>query len=211
MTYDARILGGGAFSLRRERELVSRILLALAALLVPLAASGERIYWNDELASTLLGAEVVNHRGERLGEVRDLVIDLRSEQVPAVLVQSGGFLGLFEEVRAFPLSWFAPGRADRVVLDIPAADMARVRQQPSPYLPRASDLVGSEVRDRHGAVVGELRDLVVNLRDGRVRHAVLALATPERQVTIAARLLSARADALVVHMNFAELQALVSP
>jgi sporulation protein YlmC with PRC-barrel domain len=191
---------------------VTRLLLALAALLAALSATADRIYWNDALASELIGAEIVNSRGEHLGEVRDLSIDLKAGQARSALVESGGFLGAFEEVRAYPVSWFAPGAlGGRVVLDIPAAQIASVPQAPAPDMPRASELLGREVRDRAGVVAGELRDIVVNLGDGRLRHALVMLERPERQVTIVPPLLSLRGDVLVVEMNLAELQALVSP
>jgi sporulation protein YlmC with PRC-barrel domain len=164
----------------------ARIGLAIAALLTALPAEGERIYSDDALVSRLLDAQVVDTRGRALGEVRDLVIDFGEGGRQFVLVESGGMLGLFEELCVYPLRSLAPAQLeDRVVLDadgdaVPCAESA-------PPGARASELLGSEVRD--GAAAGELRDLVVNLGDGSLRHAVIVLGESERQVTIRPELL----------------------
>ena len=46
-------------------------------------------------------------------------------------------------------------------------------QAPSEHLARASELIGKTVKDRDDKKVGEIQDLVVDLRKGRVHYAVL--------------------------------------
>jgi sporulation protein YlmC with PRC-barrel domain len=55
-----------------------------------------------ERASKLLGAEVVGAAEEDIGEVHDLILDLRKAQVVNVVLASGGFLGIGEQLSVVP-------------------------------------------------------------------------------------------------------------
>lgn len=187
----------------------ARHLLVVGLLLFASCAGAERVYWNDRLASELVGMAVFNRNGERLGEIGDLALELDSAREHFALVRYGGFLGIGNEVRAFPLSWLAPGKAGgRVTLDVDADELEDVARPRPPGLLLASELLGLDVSDRNGREAGELRDLVVNLGDGRLRHAVLLLQRPERRVSVAPERLTEAGGGLVVDMDAAELQAL---
>ena len=65
-------------------------------------------------ASNLKGMQVVNGKGEEIGDISDLVINLNSGRVHAAVLEFGGFLGVGEENYAFPISELKPGKqADR--------------------------------------------------------------------------------------------------
>jgi len=53
-------------------------------------------------ASTLSGDKVVNPEGEKLGEVKDLVIDLDTGRVAYAVLSFGGFLGMGDKLFAVP-------------------------------------------------------------------------------------------------------------
>jgi sporulation protein YlmC with PRC-barrel domain len=53
-------------------------------------------------ASKLIGTDVKNGAGEDLGEIEDLVIDLRNGRVRYAAVSFGGFLGLGDKLFAVP-------------------------------------------------------------------------------------------------------------
>jgi sporulation protein YlmC with PRC-barrel domain len=55
-------------------------------------------------ASKLIGTPVKNLRDEKLGKVENLLVDLPSGRVVAVIVSSGGFLGMGDELSAVPPS-----------------------------------------------------------------------------------------------------------
>lgn len=57
-------------------------------------------------ASKLIGTGVQNLQDEKLGKVDNLLIDLPSGRVVAVVVSSGGFLGMGDELSAVPPSAF---------------------------------------------------------------------------------------------------------
>jgi sporulation protein YlmC with PRC-barrel domain len=54
-------------------------------------------------ASTLTGDEVTNRTGDKLGHIKDLVIDTQTGQIQYAVMSTGGFLGLGD--RLFALPW----------------------------------------------------------------------------------------------------------
>ncbi len=53
-------------------------------------------------ASTLIGMTVKNRQDEELGEVDNMLVDVQSGRIVAVVVSSGGFLGMGDELSAVP-------------------------------------------------------------------------------------------------------------
>ena len=53
-------------------------------------------------SSTLVGLDVVNEKGESLGSVSDLVLNLQSGQIEYVATSFGGFLGIGDKMFAIP-------------------------------------------------------------------------------------------------------------
>ena len=58
-------------------------------------------------ASSIIGMDVRNHRDERLGEIKDIVFDLRSEKVAYAVLGTGGLLDR-QKFLAVPLNAFTP-------------------------------------------------------------------------------------------------------
>jgi sporulation protein YlmC with PRC-barrel domain len=57
-------------------------------------------------ASSVIGTDVVNAKGENLGEIKEVVIDPRSGKVAYAVVSFGGFLGMGEKLFAIPFGTF---------------------------------------------------------------------------------------------------------
>jgi hyperosmotically inducible periplasmic protein len=53
-------------------------------------------------ASKLMGTPVKNLQGEKLGKVENILVDLASGRVLAIILSSGGFLGMGDELSAVP-------------------------------------------------------------------------------------------------------------
>jgi sporulation protein YlmC with PRC-barrel domain len=94
------------------------LLISLVPLLTPLTAfadvdkqtelntpvpgtKGSAASWR---ASQVLGLNVKNAGDETIGEVKDLVLDMKSGDVLAVVISSGGFLGMADTLSAVPVS-----------------------------------------------------------------------------------------------------------
>jgi len=80
-------------------------------------------------ASSLIGMDVRNSQNEKLGEIRDIVLDLHSGKVAYMVVSVGGFLGIGDKYVAVPAHAFSetPDQ-ERLVLN---ADKAKLQNAPS--------------------------------------------------------------------------------
>jgi hypothetical protein len=58
-------------------------------------------------ASSIIGTNVVNPKGDNLGSIKDIVIDRHTGRVAYAVVSFGGFLGMGEKLFAIPFSAFA--------------------------------------------------------------------------------------------------------
>ena len=92
---------------------------------------GQRLYWMDEgegslttdlriqKASEIIGRSVQNDRGEKLGEIEDLVIDPDRYRVAYVVLTFGGFLGFGDKLFAMPAGVLQmPGTGGYAVLTV---------------------------------------------------------------------------------------------
>lgn len=59
-------------------------------------------YPNVLSASTMIGDKVINAKGEDLGEVKELMIDLDNGRVSYAVLSFGGFLGVGDKLFAIP-------------------------------------------------------------------------------------------------------------
>ncbi|RPH42905.1 MAG: PRC-barrel domain containing protein [Burkholderiales bacterium] len=60
----------------------------------------------DLRMSDLIGMDVRNAKGENLGDVTDVVVDVETGRIAYAVVGIGGFLGIGEKLSAFPMSAF---------------------------------------------------------------------------------------------------------
>ncbi|MEO8617092.1 MAG: PRC-barrel domain-containing protein [Luteolibacter sp.] len=70
-------------------------------------------------ASLLMGKNVKNLQGETLGDINDIIVDLAAGRIVAVVISSGGFLGMGNELSIVPpgaLHFSAGG--DALLLDV---------------------------------------------------------------------------------------------
>lgn len=55
-------------------------------------------------ADTLIGNAVMNHQGETLGEIEDIMLDVPRGRIAYAVMSAGGFLGIGEKLFALPWS-----------------------------------------------------------------------------------------------------------
>ena len=70
-------------------------------------------------ADTLIGNDVYNHKNEDLGDIKEIMLDMRSGRVGYAVMSFGGFLGMGEKLFAVP--WEAltlDTKNKRFVLDV---------------------------------------------------------------------------------------------
>ena len=79
-------------------------------------------------ASGLIGMEVRNSENQKLGEVKDLVMDMNSGRVSYAVLSVGGFLGIGEKLIALPPGALkATDAGDHLLLN---ADKAKIQAAP---------------------------------------------------------------------------------
>jgi sporulation protein YlmC with PRC-barrel domain len=174
-------------------------------------------------ASELIGSKVLDRQGQELGEISDVVIDLRSGRAHAAVLEFGGVLGMGEKHYAFPISQLKPGKQrDQFVLNIdkqklqsaegfakgewPGMDdeywgrvggrasagqtgtQSKRQTQGGMTLVRATELDGKKVQDNGGQDVGEIEDVILDVRSGQVRGVIIDLDDPG-QVRVQAKAL----------------------
>ena len=70
-------------------------------------------------ASSIIGTDVVNPKGDNLGDIKEVVIDPHSGKVAYAVVSFGGFLGMGTKLFAIPFSSFKyDATSNDYVLDI---------------------------------------------------------------------------------------------
>jgi sporulation protein YlmC with PRC-barrel domain len=90
----------------------------------------ERDWERRHRASKIIGTNVRNRQGEKIGDVEDIVLD-RTGNVAYAVVSTGGFLGIGDRLHAVPWKALQPvANEDHFVLDID-----RKRLQAAPGFP----------------------------------------------------------------------------
>lgn len=154
---------------------------------VQLTPGGESVLIS---AKTILGSEVRNPAGEKVGKLDQLMVSPEDGQVKFAILAIGGFLGINDKLFAVPWSSISvsTGEKSELVLNM---DKGILQEAPSFELETVPDLssvdegallsaktiLGSNVINQSGEDVGEIEELMIDLRpeDGRVEYAVLAI------------------------------------
>lgn len=151
------------------------------------------------LASDLMNATVRNTSGENLGDIDELAIDPDSNRIVYGVLRRGGFLGMGESRYAIATSELEDLQHGRIVLPLdeerfenidgfdndnwpmksePKLNLARTSQDsknPTPQrVVKASNIIGSDLQCHDGYTFGEITDLVVEPRTGRVLYALVS-------------------------------------
>jgi sporulation protein YlmC with PRC-barrel domain len=155
----------------------------------------------DVHASRLIGMQVRDRSGEQVGKIEDIVVDLSDERVRYAVIATGGFLGIGEKHYTYPMSRFSrSANADGdLVLDVDAQSLSKApvfyndwpdfndtlyragidgktgsekAKAGETDLRRVSELLGIDVKSPSGVQVGELEDLLIDLRSGKARAVV---------------------------------------
>jgi sporulation protein YlmC with PRC-barrel domain len=98
--------------------------------------------------SSVIGTDVINAKGEKLGDIKEIVIDPQTGKVVYAVVTFGGFMTLGEKLFAIPFSAFAYNVSkNEYILDIPKERLQEVNgrrevESPSTQILRQRPLLG---------------------------------------------------------------------
>ena len=106
------------------------IIAVLALALTPLAYAADKdLPWYLDKSSKLIGRDVENSLGEKIGDIEEVVIDPAHNQIAYAVVSMGGFLGMGEKWFAVPMSTLkrSAKNANVFILDV---DKERLKNAP---------------------------------------------------------------------------------
>ena len=91
-------------------------------------------------ASSIIGTNVVNPKGDSLGDIKEIVIDPRTGRVAYAVVSFGGFLSMGEKLFAIPFSSFKYDVSkNHYVLDVSKERLKEAPGFDSDHWPSMSD------------------------------------------------------------------------
>ena len=115
----ARVLTAVAFAATLLLSTPSIFAQASAPAMTP----AERHDWErSHRISKIIGSDVRNKAGDKIGDIRDLVVDDRGT-VKLAIVSTGGFLGVGDRLHAVPWDVLTLGPKDDHILDIDKAHL----------------------------------------------------------------------------------------
>ena len=150
--------------------------------------------------SKLIGTKVHDRAGKTLGDVKDVILDTNTGRVHYAVLSSGGILGMGGKLFAVPLSKVRQDAKGKLVLNLDAAQLGSASTFENEHWPnwndtqyraeldrryggtpdqhnatfrRASDVMRARVRDSHGADIGAVKEMVVDLAGNRVDYVVV--------------------------------------
>ena len=89
----------------------------------PSMTPAERHDWErSHRISKIIGSEVRNKSGDKIGDIRDLMVD-DSGAIKLAIVSTGGFLGVGDRLHAVPWDVLTLGPKDDHILDIDKAHL----------------------------------------------------------------------------------------
>jgi sporulation protein YlmC with PRC-barrel domain len=98
-------------------------LASLAQASAPTLTPAERHDWErSHRVSKIIGSDVRNKSGEKIGDIRDLMVDA-SGTIKLAIVSTGGFLGVGDQLHAVPWDLLTLGPKDDHILDIDKAHL----------------------------------------------------------------------------------------
>jgi sporulation protein YlmC with PRC-barrel domain len=103
-------------------------------------------------ASELIGMNVKNRENEKIGEIKDLIVDLQSGHIAYAVVSSGGILGIGDKLVAVPARSFEYSDTDKkLVLNVDKQTLANAPRFEKDRWPDISDVRwNTEVYQHYG-------------------------------------------------------------
>ncbi|HYD80471.1 MAG TPA: PRC-barrel domain-containing protein [Paucimonas sp.] len=93
----------------------------------PRSAADDKVTPDLGRASKLIGTDVVDAQGRKIGDIQDIVLDRTRGQVAYAVVSFGGTLGVGSKYFAIPWQALRPDAEDKLVLNV---DREKLRNAP---------------------------------------------------------------------------------
>jgi sporulation protein YlmC with PRC-barrel domain len=151
--------------MNRSRTALAVAALSIAALAGPAAATQPTFVAKQQagewLAHRLVGTDVLNGQAEKIGTVKDVVLDAKG-QATTVVVGVGGFLGIPEKLVAVPFGQIQVGdvvQSSRVVVLDASKDALKAAPAYEATDPGTTERVQQRASDWYGAAKAKVMEL----------------------------------------------------
>lgn len=152
------------------KTIPTKLLISLVPLLSPMSAfaeqaggtqlatpipgtKGSAASWR---ASQVMGLNVKNSGDETIGEVEDLVLDMKAGKILAVVISSGGFLGMADTLSAVPVSALRyDTNATAFKTELTKAQLGKAPQFKKEAWPDYNDAASIQALDTYGETIGD--------------------------------------------------------
>lgn len=148
------------------------LLTALMPLVVPLTAvaapdskpetidkhlTGDKPIGSAWRASEIIGTNVKNSNDEVIGEVKDLAVDFKSGEILAVIVSSGGFLGVADTLSSIPASVLRyDTKAEAFKTKLTKEQLQKAPQHKTGDKPDYTDAAMAKLREYRDSIGGDI-------------------------------------------------------
>jgi len=165
-------------------------------------AADSKQFGKIDSGKKLIGRAVDTTQGQKIGDLKDMVVDLESGRVLYAVVSAGGFLGIGDELTAVPPGAFTSSAQDKLTMNIDKeklkaaphftkdqesklGDSEFAKQVYQAYgetldwqgtfnnAHKASEVIGMNVKNTSDQKIGDINDLGIDLPAGRVAFAIL--------------------------------------
>lgn len=182
-------------------------------------------------ASDLMNATVRNSEDDRIGDIDELAINPDTNHIVYGVLRRGGFLGFGESRYAVSTSELSVPRNGEIQMNLRNDDFEdregfddekwptqadsewstswssdNDTPQRASRIIKATDLIGMNVQCSDGKDFGEINDLVVEPRSGRVVYAIVD--SERGEVVVPMSVLKAQGEERTIKMTQSELQAM---
>jgi sporulation protein YlmC with PRC-barrel domain len=154
-------------------------------------------------ARKIIGRQIQTTQGQKVGELKDIVVDLESGRILYTIVSAGGFLGINDELTVVPTGAFSSSSDARLTIDADKqkltaaprftkdreANLRDVEFAKQVYqhfgqsfdwqggsfnnVHKATELIGMNVKNVSDQNIGEVSELGIDLAAGRVTYVIL--------------------------------------
>lgn len=141
-------------------------------------------------ASKLIGKNVKDSNGKSIGEIKDLALQPDQGNVGYAVLSFGGMMGIGDKLFAIQPNAFQESRgSDDVVLNIsesslkqmqgfdndnwPTSNSVNTQNMSVGPIVKASEYLEYEVKNFKGEDLGEIEDLAIDLKNGKINYAVI--------------------------------------
>lgn len=177
------------------------------------------------LGSDLLNTQIQNYENDAIGDIDDLAIDPQTGEVVYAALGRGGFLGLGRSYYAIPAGELKSFHNGVMIMDVRANefdhndgfdyenwpqqantawssdwnDAKKVKAKKATTVAKASAIMGRSLKSRNGESIGEIQDIVVDMKAKKV--AYLLVYCDEGLVAIPASAVTHQSENCVIDMT----------